>query len=242
MTNSARWAIGRGTIATAKPDILLGADYDSDDSTKATAYARQLANRDDTPVVLLRRTGPDTWDPFTAIEPSDQPVDQPTDSDAEAAITDRFHRTVTGAFRHALAEQRAATTAPLEAAIERVRGLCTAAGDSPLYPEEILAALNRPTGDPARPAASGDDTVGRLLDTRRIKIDSPVLDDWTVAATDVLLDLEQAIARAQHPDDRDRAVNILHSFAGLWLTTEELEQARGTGKSAAEAATDGPQP
>jgi hypothetical protein len=85
--------------------------------------------------------------------------------------------------------------------------------------------MTTPTPDPRSPAGFVPEGVDRLLDAVQLAIGTsrPLLTDWYVDAQDVLTELHEAIERAQHPDDRDRAVSVLSSFAGLWFTPDERD-------------------
>lgn len=133
-----------------------------------------------------------------------------------AALERRLDRETTAARRDAQA-------------LDRIRALCRHeqeptddgwADIDTLWPHQILAAIDQ---DPA-PAAT-DERVDAVLATIRgwIVNEKPLRDGWHVDAAGLLLGLELAIARAQHPDDRDRAVMLLDTLAGMWLTDEECE-------------------
>lgn len=48
--------------------------------------------------------------------------------------------------------------------------------------------------------------------------------DWGDQVKDAADTLGELIAESHHPDDRDRAIEVLTLLAGLWLDTEGIDQ------------------
>jgi hypothetical protein len=54
--------------------------------------------------------------------------------------------------------------------------------------------------------------------------------DWRTTIRDAVYDIDRIVRRNAHPDDVMRARLAIGSLAGLWLTTDEIDELYATGK------------